>query len=126
MKTFKATLITEAEDKLAFDDFDLDTIIKTLEKEITRLIDVPVKLTYKIEKDKYFRFVSQDLTKDMKPRMFKTLRVINLGGEINKTGEIWLSIKYEYVHIGGGSDGCEIAQVWVDTKGEITRKSSRF
>ena len=126
MKTFKATLITEAEDKLTFDDFDLDAIIKTLEKEIPRLIDVPVKLTYKIEKDKYFRFVSQNLTKDMKPIMFKALRVINWGGEINKTGEIWLNIKYEYDHIEGGSNGCDIAQIWVDTKGEITRKNSKF
>ena len=88
MKTFKEIFIQESkdeiveanerEDKLTFADFDLDAAAKTLEKEISRLIEIPVKLTYKIEKDRFVKFSSQDLVGPMKPRMFKKLNVVEV------------------------------------------------
>ena len=129
IKASKGETVNEAneeEDKLTFADFDLDSAVKNLEKEITRLIGIPVKFTYKIERDRFVKFSSQDLAGPMKPRMFKKLNVVNWGGEINKDGHIWLNIKYEYEHIEGGSNGCDIAQIWIDKTGNVIEKRTKF
>lgn len=126
MKTFKEQFITEAEEKLSLSDFDLEAIGKTLEDEVSKLIRVNVNLTHKVEKDKTVRYISQDLAKDMKPRMMKELMVYTWGGEVTTENYIWISVRFDYTFFDGGSNGHEIISMFVDKTGKIIKKQTKF
>lgn len=126
MKSFKDLFLKEAEEKLSISDFDLDKIGKVLEDEVSRLIRVKVKFTHKIEKDKIVRYTSQDLAKDMSPRMMKELTVYTWGGEVTTENYIWISVRFDYTFFDGGSNGHEIISLFVDKDGKIIKKQTKY
>ena len=126
MKSFKDLVLKEAEEKLSISDFDLDKIGNVLEDEVSRLIRVKVKFTHKIEKDKTVRYTSQDLAKDMSPRMMKELTVYTWGGEVTPENYIWLSVRFDYTFFDGGSNGHEIISLFVDKDGKIVKKQTKY
>lgn len=73
----------------------------------------------------YIAIKSKDLAIGMVPRVFKTLVIDEFGSSATSETEggtknlWWLNIHYSYTHFTGGSNGCEIANVYLNTAGDI-------
>jgi hypothetical protein len=72
---------------------------------------------------------SQELVNYAYPKMFKSLKIANFGGQWTKecspdfVGEhniYWLPIKYRYEHFDCGTNGSDICVFWIDAEGNIT------
>jgi hypothetical protein len=139
MKSYKElvkTTINEesVKSKEFADNFGKDSL-SNLEKNLSSYVSnlIGVKVDIKVEKDTnrkgdmVFRVTSNDLSGNMKPRMFKMLRVTDFGSSYSeKSGTFWISLHYEYDHIDGGSNGSNICDVWINADGKIVDKQTNF
>jgi len=129
--------LTEATDEAtenfwtSFDDAAVKNAEEKLEQLLTSLVKVPVDL--QISKSPRGRFDKVGLTVDsnnlatkMTPRMFKTLKISDFGGNITDDGYYWLPLHYEYQHIDGGSNGTSIADVFLSSDGSIFKTNTKF
>lgn len=71
--------------------------------------------------DTYYRGVSAPIRQ--MPKMFKKLVVVcevnTIVHEYYETTELWVSLKYVYEHYDGGSNGCDIGNMWFEVKNDM-------
>ena len=71
--------------------------------------------------DTYYRGVSAPIRQ--MPKMFKKLVVVcevnTIVHEYYETTELWASLKYAYEHYDGGSNGCDIGNMWFEVKNDM-------
>ena len=71
--------------------------------------------------DTYYRGVSAPIRQ--MPKMFKKLVVVcevnTIVHEYYETTELWVSLKYAYEHYDGGSNGCDIGNMWFEVKNDM-------
>jgi len=102
---------------------------KTLERILSGHIGLSVDLVVDLNASGSLDITSKDIAPYMVPRMFETLQVTGSGTThgYNPAAEfpdftspaLWVSISYRYHHFKGGSNGCKIADVWIDENGEV-------
>lgn len=76
-----------------------------------------------------FNVTSNDLAPVMKPKMFKTLKI--LGSALKPRmidGQMcyWVDLRYRYEHLDSGSNGCAIADVLIGVDGNIINKRMAY
>lgn len=112
-----------------------ETALKTAEQEIEQLLLklIKTKVDIEISKSPRGRFKKMGLTIDsnnlapkMSLKMFDTLKVSDFGGNLTDDGYYWLPLHYEYKHIGGGSNGTTIADLFLAKDGTIFKTNTQY
>jgi len=121
--------ISESVDDSWIEKLDLKKLSKLLSDKISSIIDmkVNIKLELKQSRGRYkIDMISNNFADKMKPKMFKKLFVEDFGGNATKDGYYWLPVHYLYYNFSGGSNGCSIADIYIDKDGKIYKINTAY
>ena len=115
---------------LSGSDFDVKAIEKSISSFMKKAIgnDPKISISYNKKTDK-FEGKSGDLSKGMKPKMFKSLVIQTEGSHVSTNPDVRnlrISVSYRYDHFDGGSNGFGIADMYFNEAGKMTEVNSKL
>lgn len=119
MRKISEFILNEETEKLTVGQFNLNKMTDEIEKHISKLIGVKVEVICQIKGD-MITLTSKDLASNMKPKMFKELKLHNFGGNVLRDEPFyWMPVHFNYSHFDGGSNGCKITDLFFNQDGTI-------
>ena len=112
-----------------FNESSRITLSNELAREIGKLTGVWLSFKVTLENIRsatYISVESNDISATMVPKMFEEIKVGNSGGDVCEDGSYWLPIQYFYRHFSRGSNGSNIATVWINQDGTIKSVQSEL
>ena len=106
-------------------DFDASKFEKNISAAISKIIKKKVNLTVNLG-PKGLLITSPDLSDTIGLRLFKSLHIKSFNYSINDKEDLadndsryWVTVNYSWTNFGGGSNGTQIATLWVNDDGTI-------
>jgi hypothetical protein len=108
--------------KASIYNFNLKEVEKNTNVAIKEIIGVKAGITIGVKENSnhdVITFESKDVYQGVVPRLFESLHLVSWGSSINDNDELRIQINYRYTHIGGGSNGFSVADLYFDVAGNL-------
>jgi len=108
--------------KSNINQFNLKAVEKNINVVIKEIIGVDAGIVIGVEENSKHDVItleSKDVCQGVVPRLFESLHLVSWGSVINDNTELFIQINYRYTHIGGGSNGFSVADLYFDVAGNL-------
>jgi hypothetical protein len=108
--------------KASIYNFNLKEVEKNTNDAIKEIIGVNAGITIDVKENSKHDVItleSKDVYQGVVPRLFESLHLVSWGSLINDNDELCIQINYRYTHIGAGSNGFSVADLYFDVAGNL-------